>query len=111
MVQDRLRSYEFVCFHVGFVPETFGELAPESRFSFVHADLDIYPSTLAACEWFWPRIVPGGVMVFDDYGFFPLRHAAKAAVDEYFAAQRETAIVLPTGQAVLLKPWPVPARP
>ena len=102
-VQQRLRAYDFVRFHVGFVPETFSELDPNSPFSFVHADLDIYPSTLDCCKFFWPRLVRGGVIVFDDYGFFPLRAAARAAVDHFFADQIEKPIVFPTGQAIVLK--------
>lgn len=37
------------------------------RFCFVHVDCDLYWSALDAIEWFWPRVVPGGVMFFDDY--------------------------------------------
>ena len=103
MVRARLRPYRGVRFHVGFVPDTFAELDGNARFSFVHADMDLYPSTRAICEWFWPRMVPGGVIVFDDYGFWPLRHAAKAAIDDFFAEQATVPIVLPTGQAVALK--------
>jgi O-methyltransferase len=102
-VQRRLSVYDFVQFHVGFVPETFSDLDPASRFSFVHIDMDIYPSTHECCRWFWPRLSVGGVMVFDDYGFFPYRAAARAAVDEFFADEVEKPIVLPTGQAVVLK--------
>lgn len=102
-VQDRLRGYDFARFHVGFIPATFDEVDPEARFAFVHSDLDIYPSTLHACRWFWPRLTPGGVMIFDDYGFFPYRHAARAAVDEFFADQRDKPLILPTGQGLVIK--------
>jgi hypothetical protein len=42
-------------------------------------------------------------MVFDDYGFYPYRHAARAAVDEFFANHSEKPITLPTGQAFVTK--------
>jgi O-methyltransferase len=102
-VQQRLSTYDFVRFHVGFVPATFSDLDPAARFSFVHIDMDIYPSTLDCCRWFWPRMSAGGVMVFDDYGFFPYRAAAQAAVDEFFTNEVEKPILLPTGQAVVFK--------
>ena len=74
LVRHRLRDYDAARFHVGFVPDTFAELDPASTFSFVHADMDIYSSTLACCEWFWPRLVTGGVMGSMMHGgFFPLR--------------------------------------
>lgn len=37
-------------------------------FSFVHIDCDLYRSAKDGIEWFWPRMVPGGIMFFDDYG-------------------------------------------
>ena len=33
-----------------------------------YVDVDIYASVLSCCEFFFPRLNPGGVMVFDDYG-------------------------------------------
>lgn len=50
----------------GTFPETGSEFEEES-FAFVHLDVDLYLSTLAALEWFWPRMVKGGVIVVDDY--------------------------------------------
>jgi O-methyltransferase len=54
-------------FHVGVFPETAAGLE-DLRFSFVHVDCDLYASAKSAIEWFWPRMVPGGIMFFDDYG-------------------------------------------
>ncbi len=102
-VRQRLKDFGDLCsFHVGTMPETFQEV-PEETYSFVHVDVDIYPSALECCRWFWPRLVPGGVMVFDDYGFYPYRLAARAAVDEFFADQAESPLALPTGQAIVWK--------
>ena len=103
VVRARLASYDRVEFHVGFVPDTFTEMDPGSRFGLVHLDMDIYGSTLAGCEWFWPRIVPGGALILDDYGFWPHRDAARAAADEFFATKPEKVIALPTGQGLVLK--------
>lgn len=46
-------------------------------------DTDTYHSTKAELEHFYPKLVPGGVLIIDDYG-----HAfgARRAVDEYFAS-------------------------
>lgn len=102
-VQARLGAYDFVTFHPGVVPDSFSELDPETRFSFIHVDMDIYTSTIECCRGMWPRLVAGGVMIFDDYGFFPYRAAARAAVDEFFAELPDRPIVLPTGQAFVIK--------
>lgn len=102
-VKDRLRQYPFCEFHPGFMPATFDTVADIQQYSFVHVDVDIYPSVKVCCEWFWPRMVSGGVMIFDDYGFYPYRFAAKAAADEYFSQRIEKPIALPTGQAFVIK--------
>jgi O-methyltransferase len=106
-VQKRLRTYAALCeFHKGIIPDTFAEVMEVSRYSFVHIDVDIYPAVRDCCEWFWPRLTPGGVMVFNVYGAYPYRFAAKAAVDEFFAKHVDQLLYLPTGQAVAIKTVP-----
>jgi O-methyltransferase len=97
-----LRDYEgFLRFRVGWIPQTFAGLE-EERFPFVHVDIDLYQPALDCCAFFYPRLVPGGVMIFDDYGF-PACRGEKEGVDEFFADKLETPIVLPTGQALVVK--------
>jgi O-methyltransferase len=85
-----------VTFVPGLIPET---LAPYSgrTFCFVHVDLDIYAPIRSACEFFYPRLEPGGIMLFDDYGF-PSCPGARLAVDEFFADKPANPVVLSTGQ-------------
>jgi hypothetical protein len=42
---------------------------PGFRISLLYMDLDIEKPTLDALENFWNAIVPGGVIVFDEYGY------------------------------------------
>lgn len=102
-VKARLRQFPFCEYHPGFMPDTFSKVKDVAAYSFVHIDVDIYPSVQACCNWFWPRMISGGVMIFDDYGFYSYRLAAKIAVDEFFADYVEKPIVLPTGQAIVIK--------
>jgi len=102
-VQRRLQGFPFVKFHPGFIPDTFARIANLDYFSFVHVDVDIYPTALECCKWFWPRLPRGGVMLFDDYGFRSYRHAIRAAVDDFFAMMEEKPLILPTGQAIAIK--------
>ncbi len=89
--------------HPGIIPATFAEVEDGSRFSFVHIDVDNYPTVDACCRWFWPKLVSGGTMIFGDYGMYPYRHSTRAAVDAFFANESEKPLLLPTGQALLLK--------
>jgi hypothetical protein len=87
--------------HVGFMPGTFAGLE-ERRFAFVHIDVDLYQSTLDCCRFFYPRLQPGGMMVFDDHGF-PGCQGQRLAVAEFFGSRPEEPLALPTGQAVVVK--------
>jgi len=66
----------------GRFPESF-EGYEHLRFRFAHVDVDLYEPTRATLEAIWPHIVPGGVMLFHDYGcsLFP---GVSKAVDEFF---------------------------
>lgn len=88
-------------FHKGWIPEVFAAL-PETRWAFVHIDVDFHDATLACLEYFYPKLVPGGVMVCDDYGsaWFP---GAFRAWDRYCGEHGVPFVVLDTGQAVILK--------
>lgn len=60
---------------------------PGLRISLLHLDLDIYEPTLTALKCLYPLVVPGGVVLLDEYGMegFP---GESAAFDEYFGSKR-----------------------
>ena len=98
-VRERFREFAQVRFHKGWIPDCFDGLQ-DRRFAFVHVDVDLYEPTLAAFEFFHPRLVPGAVMVCDDYGFASCP-GARRAVDEFFAGRADAPIELPSGQALI----------
>lgn len=53
----------------GVFPDETGERIAGCRFRLCHIDVDVYESARGIFEWVWPRLVPGGVVVYDDYGF------------------------------------------
>jgi O-methyltransferase len=100
-VKRYLSQFPFVVFHPGLIPATFAA-AKDRAFSFVHIDVDIYQTSQDCCEFFYPRMVRGGTMLFDDYGF-PQCRGMRKAVDEFFLNKDETPISLPTGQCLVIK--------
>jgi O-methyltransferase len=52
----------------GIFPEQTAGPIRDRRFRFCHIDVDVYQSAKDVCEWLWPRLVSGGLVVFDDYG-------------------------------------------
>ncbi len=95
--------YEFpnVKLHKGWIPESFNEL-PNLTFKFVHIDLDLYEPIIGSLEYFYPKLVHGGIIVCDDYGslYWP---GAKKAVEEFAANTGLQFISLSSGQAVFIK--------
>ncbi len=55
------------------------------RIALLRLDTDWYESTKHELEHLYPRLVPGGALIIDDYGHW---QGARRAVDEYFAALR-----------------------
>jgi len=54
----------------GIFPDATAHLIPDNeRFRLCHIDVDVYESARDIVDWVWNRIVPGGLVVFDDYGF------------------------------------------
>lgn len=98
-VRSRFRDRPQVRFHVGDFPASAGA-ARDLRFSFVHLDVDLYQSTLAGLQFFYPRLVPGGVILSHDYSMLP---GVERAFAEFLADKRERVVELPTTQALLFR--------
>jgi O-methyltransferase len=84
----------------GLVPETLFGLTKET-FSFVHLDLDIYRPILESLTFFHSRLIPGGIILVDDYGFEECQGALNA-VEEFSAWAGIRHVPLPTGQAMFI---------
>lgn len=54
---------------------------PELRVSLLNIDVDIYEPAVTILEHLYPRVVPGGIILLDDYGVFA---GETKAVEEYF---------------------------
>ena len=61
--------------------------------------MDLYQPTKASFERFWPQLVPGGVMVCDDYNW----PGGKRAAEEFAAAAGAAFSVTSSNQAVFSK--------
>lgn len=68
---------------------------PGLRLSMLHVDCDLYRPTKVALEHLFPLVVPGGIVLFDDYAI-PEWAGESRAVDEYLAG---------TGHRLRKLPW------
>jgi len=54
----------------GIFPDDTQHLVPAGeKFGFCHIDVDVYESAKDIVDWIWDRLIVGGVIVYDDYGF------------------------------------------
>lgn len=92
---------DWIDYRQGWVPETFVGLN-DDKIAFAHIDVDLYAPIADTIRFIYPRLVKGGMMVFDDYGF-PSTPGARKAIDEFFFNRPESLFVLQTGQAFVVK--------
>lgn len=96
-----LGDLPFIDIYAGWIPERFAEIA-DRHFSFVHIDVDLRQATRDSLDFFYPRMVPGGVMVFDDYGYGSCPGATQA-VDAFMAGRPEPIVNLSAGGAFIVR--------
>lgn len=100
-VQRNFARFQNVEIMKGFVPEVLEEFEGENV-GYVHIDMNYAAPELAAADFFWDRLIPGGVVVLDDYGF--RKHKVQKEEFDKWAKKRGISICpLPTGQGFFLR--------
>ncbi len=89
----------------GVFPEETGHAVPEGRIALCHVDVDVYQSARDVTEWVWPRMPVGGVIVYDDYGFYGCEGVTALGTEEIERRDRLFLHNL-SGQAFLIKLQP-----
>ena len=102
VVKVKLQKFaEKTKYHVGFFPDTTKDLPSDSKFSLVHLDADTYKTTLAALIYFYPRMSPGGFMLFHDYSSISCP-GVREAINGFFLDKKEVVIPLWHTQALVI---------
>lgn len=86
----------------GIFPEDTAHAIAEPAFRFAHLDVDVYQSTKDILEWLWPRLVGGGIVVFDDYGTHGCEGVTRV-VNEFSGRRDSLSIHNLNGHAVVIK--------
>jgi O-methyltransferase len=103
--EDVLRRFEgWPRVHIirGSLPQSLHDRAPK-RVAYLHIDLNAAEPERLTLEFFWDRLVPGAMIVFDDYGWVACA-AQKKAIDGLLQERGVEAMTLPTGQGLAMKP-------
>jgi O-methyltransferase len=87
----------------GLFPDS-GKCIKNEKFAFVYIDVDLYKSNYESLDFFYKRMVPGGVIIFDDYDW---RYCSgiKKSVQDFIKRNKikETPIVTTMYQCVIIK--------
>lgn len=102
MVKQKFRPWPNACIVRGRVPDTLSEIKSE-QIAYLSIDMNVVEPEIAAAEYLWPRLVPGGFMLLDDYGWAP-HYNQKLAFDVFAGKYGVHILSLPTGQGLVMKP-------
>jgi O-methyltransferase len=72
------------------------------QISLCHIDVDVYQGAKEVTEWVWPRLPVGGMIVYDDYGFYGCE-GVTAYVDEVCGLSDRIRLHNLNGHAVFIK--------
>lgn len=100
-VTSRFEDNPSVVLVRGRVPDSFKGTLPEN-IAFAHIDLNNAEAEAGAINEIYPRLTDGGVVIFDDYGWWTLSDQ-KTSVDEVLSHFGGRVLELPTGQGLLIK--------
>jgi O-methyltransferase len=105
IVEDLLQTLSVTNVRIlkGVFPNDTGHLIePSEEFRLCHIDVDVYQSAKDVVDWIWDRMVPGGVVVFDDYGFEVCEGITKYVNDQSLKSDRLVLYNL-NGHAIVVK--------
>lgn len=94
-----LKEFDNLQFFKGIFPESASEV--EEGLGLVHLDCDLYEGTKAGLEYFYPRMIQGGTILIDDYGY-KTTLGVKKAVDEFMKNKDDLFLTFATGQAMIV---------
>ncbi len=99
-VKQSLRTYKNVHLYEGLFPDITAPQIAGASFAFVHLDVDIYKTTFDCLNFFYPKMVKGGIILSHDYNDII---GVKAAFQDFYSDKAETVIELATNQCIVIK--------
>ncbi len=106
-VKTYLSEFERVTVHRGRFQDNCKKVA-NSRFCLAHIDVDIYTATSDSLMFFHKTLMPGGIIIVDDYGFTSCPGARKAVGEFLKTTPGYIMFEILTGQAILIRSQGMP---
>jgi len=99
-VKQRFEGYEQVHLIQGLIPQSFETACPE-RIAYLHIDLNSAEYEIAVLEELFDRLIPGAIIIFDDYEWSGVYRPQKIAEDAWLEKYNYHVFPLPTGQGLV----------
>lgn len=101
--KNNLKAFaDKIVFIKGYIPESFDLCENPNSLIWLHIDLNSSKPTTDTLAFFYEKILSGGVILFDDYGWYGYTES-KQAIDKFLAEKGGSLLPLPTGQAIYFK--------
>ena len=100
-VKENFSEWQNVKFIKGAIPDTLQE-ARVKKVAYLHLDMNCAPPEVAAFNHFWELMVPGAMILLDDYAYSGF-HEQKYAMDKAADEKGIKIVSLPTGQGLIVK--------
>jgi len=86
----------------GSVPETLTQVDSD-QVCYLSIDMNCAEPEVEALKFFWPKLVPGAVVLLDDYAYSESYRRQKQAFDSVAEELKFHILSLPTGQGLVIK--------
>ena len=101
--QRNLAAFQHESVYIkGYIPDSFVGADNPDKIVWLHLDLNSSLPTVMALEFFYERMYPGGIILFDDYAWHSC-FDTKLIVDQFLVGKSGVLLPLPTGQAIFFK--------
>jgi len=100
-VKNTFKDYSNVIIIKGSVPYTLPRV-PANKISFLSIDMNCVQPEAAALDFFWPKMVNGGVIVLDDFAYSGFEEQ-NLAHTEWAREMGIDILTIPTGQGLIIK--------
>jgi len=100
-VREKFSRFKNVNIVRGIVPDSFKLAVPE-KIAFLHIDMNSEMAEMLALEHLFDKVTPGGMIVFDDFGWTCNVNQMKAEL-AFMNQHGHHVLELPTGQGVVIR--------
>lgn len=99
-MKERFSIYPQIQIIRGVVPDCLTKIT-SSKIAYLAIDMNSSIPELETLRYFYEKIVPGGIIYFDDYGWeYP---ELRKVIDKFFSNKPESLLHFPSGNSIVVK--------